>query len=83
MSQKRDHASIFLAFVLPVIVLANHFMFYSASRIGKKVGLSAVKCLGANYYPFLILTLLLSIELTVSAVKAFWFSDIMLITKSI
>lgn len=61
MSQKRDYASIFLAFVLPVIAFANHFMFYSASRIGKKVGLSAVKCLGANYYPFLILTLLLSI----------------------
>lgn len=61
MSQKRDYASIFLAFVLPVIVFANHFMFYSASRIGKKVGLSAVKCLGANYYPFLILTLILSI----------------------
>lgn len=61
MSQKRDYASIFLAFVLPVIAFANHFMFYAASRIGKKVGLSAVKCLGANYYPFLILTLLLSI----------------------
>mgnify|MGYP000955863171 FL=1 len=61
MSQKRDYASIFLAFVLPVIVFANHFMFYSASRIGKKVGLSAVKCLGANYYPFLILTLILSV----------------------
>lgn len=65
MSQKRDHASIFLAFVLPVIVLANHFMFYSASRIGKKVGLSAIECLGANYYPFLILTLILSIVVLV------------------
>ena len=65
MSQKRDHASIFLAFVLPVIVFANNFMFYSASRIGKKVGLSAIKCLGANYYPFLIMSLLLAVVILI------------------
>lgn len=59
MKRKLDVANIFICIISVIILLGDNFMIISESRVGKKIGISAMDSLGSNYIPLVVMTVVI------------------------